>query len=198
MLLTAQAAAAWSLHGGLLTGRERFFDFGQSPHSVAAKDLIAVISLADHAKDYHTPYFSVRQMVSKRSSVRELWIEGFPQVLVVYTRVSSDGGRQTTALQRNALLAAGVDARHLYEDKASGACADRPGLTRALEFARNGDCLIVWKLNRLGRFLPRLLSIVTGLRERGVAFRSLGLPAFEGTAARTRPLPPDAGRFHPA
>lgn len=137
-------------------------------------------------------------MVSKRSSVRELWIEGFPHVLVVYTRVSSDGGRQTTALQRNALLAAGVDARHLYEDKASGARADRPGLTRALEFARNGDCLIVWKLDRLGRFLPRLLSIVTGLRERGVAFRSLGLPAFEGTAARTRPLPPDAGRFHPA
>ncbi len=94
-------------------------------------------------------------------------------MLVGYMRVSSDGDRQTTALQRDALLAAGVDDRHLYEDKASGARADRPGLARALEFARQGDCLVVWKLDRLGRSLPHLLSIVTGLRDRGVAFRSL-------------------------
>ena len=94
-------------------------------------------------------------------------------MMVGYMRLSSEGDRQTTALQRDALLAAGVDDRHLYEDKASGACADRPGLARALEFARQGDCLVVWKLDRLGRSLPHLLSIVTGLRERRVAFRSL-------------------------
>ena len=94
-------------------------------------------------------------------------------MLVGYMRVSLDGDRQTTALQRDALLVAGVDDRHLYEDKASGARADRPGLAHALEFARQGDCLVVWKLDRLGRSLPHLLSIVTGLRERGVAFRSL-------------------------
>ena len=94
-------------------------------------------------------------------------------MMVGYMRVSLDGDRQTTALQRDALLAAGVDDRHLYEDKASGARADRPGLARALDFARQGDCLVVWKLDRLGRSLPHLLSIVTGLRERGVAFRSL-------------------------
>ncbi len=75
-------------------------------------------------------------------------------MLVGYMRVSSDGDRQTTTLQRDALLAAGVDDRHLYEDKASGARADRPGLERALAFARSGDCLIVWKLDRLGRSLP--------------------------------------------
>ena len=94
-------------------------------------------------------------------------------MLVGYMRVSSDGDRQTTALQRDALLVAGVDDRHLYEDKASGARSDRPGLARALAFARTGDCLVVWKLDRLGRSLPHLLSIITGLRERGVAFRSL-------------------------
>ena len=94
-------------------------------------------------------------------------------MLVGYMRVSSDGNRQTTALQRDALLAAGLDDRHLYEDKASGARADRPGLACALEFAHQGDCLVVWKLDRLGRSLPHLLSIVTSLRGRGVAFRSL-------------------------
>ena len=93
-------------------------------------------------------------------------------MLVGYMRVSSDGDRQTTALQRDALLAAGVDDRHLFEDKASGAGADHPGLEKALAFARSGDCLIVWKLDRLGRSLPHLLNIVTGLRECSVAFRS--------------------------
>jgi DNA invertase Pin-like site-specific DNA recombinase len=94
-------------------------------------------------------------------------------MLVGYMRVSSDGDRQTTALQRDALLAAGVDDRHLYEDRASGARDDRPGLARALDFVRFGDCLVVWKLDRLGRSLPHLLAIVSSLRERGVAFRSL-------------------------
>jgi DNA invertase Pin-like site-specific DNA recombinase len=94
-------------------------------------------------------------------------------MLVGYMRVSSDSDRQTTALQRDALLAAGVDERHLFEDKASGARDDRPGLARALDFMRPGDCLVVWKLDRLGRSLPHLLSIVTSLRDRNVAFRSL-------------------------
>ena len=94
-------------------------------------------------------------------------------MLVGYMRVSSDSDRQTTALQRDALLAAGVDERHLFEDKASGARDDRPGLTRALDFVRPGDCLVVWKLDRLGRSLPHLPSIVTSLRDRTVAFRSL-------------------------
>ena len=57
---------------------------------------------------------------------------GFPHMLVGYMRVSSDSDRQTTDLQRDALLSAGVDARHLFEDRASGAKDDRPGLTRAL------------------------------------------------------------------
>jgi DNA invertase Pin-like site-specific DNA recombinase len=94
-------------------------------------------------------------------------------MLVGYMRVSSESDRQNTNLQRDALLAAGVDARHLFEDKASGARDDRPGLREALDYVRAGDCLVVWKLDRLGRSLPHLLEIVTTLQERGVAFRSL-------------------------
>jgi DNA invertase Pin-like site-specific DNA recombinase len=94
-------------------------------------------------------------------------------MLVGYMRVSTDGDRQALDLQRDALLAAGVDERHLFEDRASGSHGDRAGLGKALAFIRPGDCLVVWKLDRLGRSLPHLLTTVTGLKERGIAFRSL-------------------------
>ena len=94
-------------------------------------------------------------------------------MLVGYMRVSSDSDRQRTDLQRDALLSAGVDARHLFEDRASGAKDDRSGLAQALEFVRPGDVLVVWKLDRLGRSLSHLLGIVNSLKERQVAFRSL-------------------------
>jgi DNA invertase Pin-like site-specific DNA recombinase len=94
-------------------------------------------------------------------------------MLVGYMRASSDSDRQTTDLQRDALMAAGVDSRHLFEDHASGAKDDRPGLSKALEFVRPGDVLVVWKLDRLGRSLSHLLRIVNALKENQVAFRSL-------------------------
>ena len=98
-------------------------------------------------------------------------------MLVGYLRVSSDSDRQSTDLQRDALLAAGVDvvvdARHLFEDHASGAKDDRTGLAQALEFVRPGDVLVVWKLDRLGRSLSHLLAIVTSLKDKQIAFRSL-------------------------
>jgi DNA invertase Pin-like site-specific DNA recombinase len=94
-------------------------------------------------------------------------------MLVGYMRVSSDTDRQTTDLQRDALLDAGVDPRHLFTDKASGARDDRPGLHQALAYVQPGDCLVVWKLDRLGRSLPHLLQIITTLQAEGVAFRSL-------------------------
>lgn len=78
---------------------------------------------------------------------------GFPSMLVGYMRVSSESDRQSTDLQRDALLTAGVDVRHLFEDRASGAKDDRSGLTKALDFVRPGDVLVVWKLDRLGRSL---------------------------------------------
>src|SRR3546814_1725392 len=70
-------------------------------------------------------------------------------------------------LQRDALTAAGVDQRHLYSDKASGARDDRAGLKACLDYMNAGDTLVVWKLDRLGRSLPHLLAIVTDLKERG-------------------------------
>jgi DNA invertase Pin-like site-specific DNA recombinase len=94
-------------------------------------------------------------------------------MLIGYMRVSSDNDRQTTDLQRDALLEAGVDPRQLFADKASGARDDRPGLQQALAYVQPGDCLVVWKLDRLGRSLPNLLQIVTTLQAQGVAFRSL-------------------------
>lgn len=94
-------------------------------------------------------------------------------MLIGYMRVSSESDRQNTDLQRDALLAAGVDARHLFEDHASGAMDDRTGLAKALEFVHPGDVLVVWKLDRLGRSLSHLLEIVNTLKDKQVAFRSL-------------------------
>ena len=94
-------------------------------------------------------------------------------MLVGYMRVSTEGDQQVLDLQRDALLNAGVDERHLFEDHASGSRGNRAGLAKALAFLRPGDCLVVWKLDRLGRSLPHLLSTVNDLKERGIAFRSL-------------------------
>ena len=105
--------------------------------------------------------------------MRKLQIKGFPLMLVGYMRVSSESDRQSTDLQRDALLAAGVDGLHLFEDHASGAKDDRPGLAQALAFVRPGDVLVVWKLDRLGRSLSHLLSIVNTLQAKQAAFRSL-------------------------
>ena len=94
-------------------------------------------------------------------------------MLIGYMRVSSVDDRQSVDLQRDALLAAGVDERHLYSEKASGARDDRSGLKTCLEYLKEGDTLIVWKLDRLGRSLANLLTIITDLKVRGVAFQSL-------------------------
>lgn len=94
-------------------------------------------------------------------------------MLVGYIRLSSDSDRQVTDLQHDALIAAGVDPRHLFEDHASGAQDGRPGLASALAFIQPGDVLVVWKLDRLGRSLSHLLSIIATLKANQVAFRSL-------------------------
>lgn len=88
-------------------------------------------------------------------------------------RVSTDNDRQVLDLQRDALLSAGVDERHLFDDHVSGSRDDRAGLAKALAFLRPGDCLVVWKLDLLGRSLPHLLATVNDLESRGIAFRSL-------------------------
>jgi DNA invertase Pin-like site-specific DNA recombinase len=94
-------------------------------------------------------------------------------MLVGYMRISTTDERQSVDLQRDALLAVGVDERHLHEDRASGARDDRPGLKACLADLRRGDVLVVWKLDRLGRSLSHLIQIVDQLKMREVAFRSL-------------------------
>jgi len=121
-------------------------------------------------------------------------------MLVGYMRVSTDGDRQVPDLQRDALLAAAVDERHLFEDRASGSRDDRIGLGKALAFIRAGDCLVVWKLLYSGNphyraiidFLSRCLDPVCGfvprdqtsLRGRHAGRRIMGS---EGRAVTSRP-----------
>lgn len=89
--------------------------------------------------------------------------------LVGYARVSTTD--QDTTLQTNALHKAGVV--RIFEDVASGAKDDRPGLAAATAFLREGDTLTVWRLDRLGRSLPHLVHTVAELAKRGVGFQSL-------------------------
>lgn len=94
-------------------------------------------------------------------------------MLIVYMRVSKADGSQVVDLQRDALVAVGVGAPQLYTDRASGKRDDRPGLEACLKALREGDTLVVWKLDRLGRNLKHLVDIVGGLNGRGVGLRVL-------------------------
>ena len=84
---------------------------------------------------------------------------GHSPLLIGYARVSTDD--QKLDLQRDALTKGGVDPERLYDDRLSGARADRPGLAAALKAAREGDTLVVWRLDRLGRSLKELLALPT-------------------------------------
>lgn len=90
-------------------------------------------------------------------------------MLLGYARVSTD--EQDTRLQRDALTRAGCE--RIYEEKASGAKENRPELTKLLDHARNGDVVIVWKLDRLARSLTQLITTATLLADRGVELRSV-------------------------
>ncbi|MDY7549135.1 recombinase family protein [Glaciimonas sp. CA11.2] len=94
-------------------------------------------------------------------------------MLVGYMRVSKADGSQNTNLQHDAMVAAGVDPKHLYEDQASGKREDRPSLTACLKALREGDTLVVWKLDRLGRNLRHLINTVHDLTGRGVGLKVL-------------------------
>lgn len=94
-------------------------------------------------------------------------------MLIGYVRVSKADGSQNTDLQRDALLAAGVEFAHIYEEHASGKREDRPGLASCLKALRPGDTLVVWKLDRLGRDLRHLINTVHDLTGRGVGLKVL-------------------------
>lgn len=90
-------------------------------------------------------------------------------MLIGYARVST--ADQDLTLQVDALTKAGCE--RIFTDKASGAKSDRPGLADALEFARGGDTLVIWKLDRLGRSIRGIIDLAAGLSARRVDFRSL-------------------------
>ena len=90
-------------------------------------------------------------------------------MLIGYARVSTQD--QALDLQTDALQKAGCE--KLFMDKISGRLADRPGLSKALEMLREGDTLVVWKLDRLGRSVKNLIDLVNALHSRGVQLKSL-------------------------
>ncbi|MFN3146958.1 MAG: recombinase family protein [Paracoccaceae bacterium] len=90
-------------------------------------------------------------------------------MLVGYARVSTQD--QKPELQLDALKAAGCE--KVFTEKASGARTDRPELQAALDYMRDGDTLIVWKLDRLARSLKQLVASVEALEERGIGFRTI-------------------------
>src|SRR3954451_24313629 len=91
--------------------------------------------------------------------------------LVGYARVSTDD--QDLTLQMDSLLGLGVTEDDIFTDKISGAKTDRPGLGACLAKLQQGDTLIVWRLDRLGRSMHHLFELIEELRNRGVGFRSV-------------------------
>jgi DNA invertase Pin-like site-specific DNA recombinase len=94
-------------------------------------------------------------------------------MLIGYMRVSKQDGSQCLDLQRDALLKAGVCPDRIYEDMASGRKDDRPGLFACLKALQPGNTLVVWKLDRLGRDLKHLVTVVDDLRNRNIGFKVL-------------------------
>ena len=90
-------------------------------------------------------------------------------MLIGYARVSTHD--QTLNLQQDALNKAGCT--RIFTDTASGAKTERKGLEEALNYVRKGDTLVVWRLDRLGKSLPHLISTMTDLEQRGIGFKSL-------------------------
>jgi DNA invertase Pin-like site-specific DNA recombinase len=93
--------------------------------------------------------------------------------LLGYTRVST--GNQDPQLQIDSLLSIGVQKRDIFSDVMSGrkTAAERPGMGKLLDHAAEGDTIVVWRIDRLGRSLLDVLNTVAGLREQGIQVRSI-------------------------
>lgn len=104
--------------------------------------------------------------------------------IVGYARVSRKD--QDLSLQMDALLKYGIPKSLIFTDKISGAKAERPGLDSCLKALESGDVLVVWKLDRLGRSLINLLTLIEKLQSKGVHFKSLMDGAIDTTNAGGR------------
>lgn len=101
-----------------------------------------------------------------------------------YMRVSKADGSQVLDLQKDAIIEAGVEPEHIYEDKCSGSKDDRPGLASCLKSLRKGDVLVIWRLDRLGRNLKHLITVVEDLNKRGVGFKVITGAAIDTTTSQ--------------
>lgn len=101
--------------------------------------------------------------------------------IIGYARVSTND--QNLNLQIDALTKEGCTKRNIYIDKASGAKTDRPGLDACLEALEPGDVLLVWRLDRLGRSMPHLVTLVEQLLEKKIGFKSICDGAIDTTTA---------------
>jgi DNA invertase Pin-like site-specific DNA recombinase len=101
--------------------------------------------------------------------------------LMGYARASTE--EQDVDLQLDALREAGCRKEQIFVDKVSGARSQRPGLDACLDSLEPGDTLLVWRLDRLGRSMPHLVTLIQELLEKGVAFRSLRDGAIDTTSA---------------
>lgn len=104
-----------------------------------------------------------------------------PQKCIGYARVSTHD--QNLDLQIDALIKAGCERANIFVDKISGVKSERPGLNRCMETLQEGDVLIVWRLDRLGRSMTHLVSIIETLRSKSIGFRSLCDGAINTTTA---------------
>ncbi len=94
-------------------------------------------------------------------------------MLIGYMRVSKHDGSQNLDLQRDALIEARVDKNRIYQDMESGKNDARPGLTQCLKALQSGNTLVVWKLDRLGRDLKSLITMIDELRQKNIGFKVL-------------------------
>ena len=105
-------------------------------------------------------------------------------MLIGYMRASKVDGSEALDLQRDALLAAGVEPANIYEDMAP-AQDNRPGLAKCLKSLRKGHVLVIWKLDRLARSTRHLIETVDDLTKRGVGFKVLqALPSIPPRLSR--------------
>lgn len=96
-----------------------------------------------------------------------------------YARVST--AEQNLDLQLDAFLKEGIDTKNIYTDKVSSSQEERKSLSKLLDYAREGDTIVVWKLDRLARSLIHFTNFINQLNEKGVKFRSITEPFLDTT-----------------
>ncbi len=106
-------------------------------------------------------------------------------MLIGYIRVSKSDVSQLLDLQKDALLRAGVDAKYIYQDHASGRKNDRPGLNACLKALQPGNTLVVWKLDRLSRDMKHLVNLIDDMSHKKVGFKVLSGAEIDTTRGMT-------------